>query len=170
MKVLSTIRDSDFGLDTPMPESYIERTAVRAVIFNSKGEVGLLHSTTSNYYSLPGGGVNNDEEIVDALKREADEEVGCKIKNIREFCSVEEFRNQSRIHQVSHCFIADLDGEVGESHPEKNEELLGFEICFFDMENALSIMKSEASPVYHANYEIKRNLEVLIEARKFLGV
>jgi len=51
---------------------------VKALIFNSKGEILLAHN--NNTYQFPGGHKKNDENIDDCILREIKEEIGIDLK------------------------------------------------------------------------------------------
>ena len=41
-------------------KSYSLREAARAVVFDEDKNIALLHATTTDYYKLPGGGLDDD--------------------------------------------------------------------------------------------------------------
>lgn len=49
---------------------------VKAVIFNPHKQILLLKRAQLNYWDLPGGRIQQNEEVLDALKREVQEETG----------------------------------------------------------------------------------------------
>ena len=61
MKILKTIRDKDFGLDIPNPETYKERRAVRAIVFDKNNNIALIHASNNSYHTLHGGGIEERE-------------------------------------------------------------------------------------------------------------
>jgi ADP-ribose pyrophosphatase YjhB (NUDIX family) len=142
MKTILTIRDSDFGLDFPDPPVYKERRSSRAIVFDRDGKIAFLHVTKKHFYKLPGGGVEEGESIEEALHRELSEEIGCSVKNIREFGSIEEFRNKFSLHQISYCFLADLAGEKGVPHLEQDEIADGFKPVWINLGDAIKIFES----------------------------
>ena len=72
-----------------------------------------------NYYKLPGGGVEEGEDLQIALKRECKEEIGCNVEIIREVGQINEYRKMFNIKQISFCFLAKVVGGKGE--PELTE-------------------------------------------------
>jgi 8-oxo-dGTP diphosphatase len=167
MKLLKTIRDKDFGFDTPAPTVYRERTAARAIVFDKDNNIALLHATRDNYHKLPGGGIEGGEDIMDALKREVMEEIGCEIANIKELGIIEEYRNQDSLHQLSHCFIAELSGEKGKPKLTQSEIDEGFEPVWLLIEDAIKIINNEnIKKFYRAQFMVTRDLAFLKEAEK----
>jgi 8-oxo-dGTP pyrophosphatase MutT (NUDIX family) len=64
------------------------------------------------YYVFPGGGVEEGEELEEALKRECREELGVEIKIIKNFAS-ERF-NRGNMKQMEYFYICKIiSGEIG---------------------------------------------------------
>jgi 8-oxo-dGTP diphosphatase len=151
MKLIKTIRDADFSLNTIVPTAFDERSAARAIVFDKNRNVALLHATKKNYHKLPGGGIEEGEDMQTALRRELSEEIGCSIENIRELGTIEEYRNEWRygngrgLHQMSYCFIADLTGDKGAPHLEADEIADGFETVWLSIGDAIQTLKDEAN-------------------------
>lgn len=165
MKYLKTIKDEDLGLHNPAPTVYEDRIASRAIVFDQEGNIVLLHVTKKKYHKLPGGGVEKGEDVVSALKREVLEEAGCSIKNIRELGSIEEYRNKFKLHQISHCFLADVAGEKGTPRLEEGEKADGFEPVWMSLENAIQTLEGEAGVEdYQGKFIQMRDLAFLQEA------
>ncbi len=88
----------DLGLieDKYYPFNGIEkvRDTVRAIIKNQNNEILLLKIDCSDafgvrkHYETPGGGVEENETLIEALVREIKEEVGYEITNIKEIALV----------------------------------------------------------------------------------
>ena len=170
MDILKTIRDGDIGSGTPAPESFKERKASRAIVFDVDNNVALLHATKKNYHKLPGGGIEEGEDIHETLRRETLEEIGCDVKNIRDLGIIEEYRNGFSLHQVSYCFIADLSGEKGANHLEDDEIADGFEPVWLNLQSAIEVLEGEDSI---ENYEGKfirlRDLTFLRAAKELIA-
>lgn len=144
MEILKTIRDNDLDLNFEEPITYEqERRASRAIVFDKGNNVALLHATNKNYHKLPGGGIEEGEDAIQALKREAMEEIGCEIENIKELGIVEEYRNQYSLHQLSYCFTADIKGEKGTPQLEEDEIADGFETVWMNINDAIKVLESE---------------------------
>ena len=77
----------------------------------------------NDYYGFLGGGLHKGESLLEALKREAHEETGCNIKDIRYLGFIKEF-GVDRTDQAaeSHCYFARVDGEKGSPHHDEREE------------------------------------------------
>lgn len=170
MKVLKTIRDKDLGLDFPDHLVYKqERRASRALVFDKDRNLALLNAKNKGYHKLPGGGIEKGEDVIEALKREAMEEIGCEINNIKELGIVEEYRNKFSLHQLSYCFITDLDGEKGIPQLEADEIEDGFEPVWVNIGEAITILENEKDlEHYEGRFINMRDLILLKEAKKFI--
>lgn len=81
MQLLAEIQEKDLGMtESNRDIEYKIRRAARAVIFDESGKMALLHVTKDGYHKIPGGGVEDGEDIKEALCREALEEAGCSIE------------------------------------------------------------------------------------------
>lgn len=162
MKTLLTIRDQDLAFVNPFPEVYRERRAARALVFDEAGKIALLHVAKRNYHKLPGGGIEAGEDIERALQRELQEEIGCSAKNIRELGVVEEYRQKFSLHQISYCYLAELDGAKGNPHPEESELADGFQPVWLSLEEAIDILESERRvDDYEGRFICRRDLTFL---------
>ena len=137
MEIIKIIRDADIGASFPAPATYRERRASRAIVFDQDGKIALLDATKKNYHKLPGGGIDEGEDVQMALDRELMEETGCSVENLRELGIIEEYRNNYELHQTSYCFLADLVGEKGTSNLEEGEIAEGFETVWVNLEDAI---------------------------------
>ena len=169
MEILKTIKDSDFNLDFPTSDVTKKRRAARAIVFDTNKKVALLHVTKKHFHKLPGGGIEGKESVQEALKREAMEEIGCEIENVRELGIIEEYRGKFNLHQLSYCFLAGLAGEKGTPHLEADEIADGFETVWLSIEDAMKVLKSEANVEdYEGKFIQLRDLTLLSEARKLI--
>lgn len=82
MKLIKELRDLDVtGKIIPKSkEDYKIRTAARAIILDSNNLIALISIPRQGYHKLPGGGLEEGEEIKETLIREVKEEAGIDIK------------------------------------------------------------------------------------------
>lgn len=132
MKKLLTITQKDIDPEYIEQErvQYRDRYAARAVLRDDLGKIALLFAGTRGYYKLPGGGVEQDEDMSLALARELLEEVGARAEVDGEIGRVEEWRvlADKALHQISDAFSARVVGEVGEPSFTEEELADGFEV------------------------------------------
>lgn len=166
MEIIKIIRDRDIVENFPAPIVYKERRASRAIVFDRDGKVALLDVTKHGYHKLPGGGIDEGEDIKMALHREVQEEIGCSIENISELGIIEEYRNNYELHQTSYCFLADLVGEKGTPNLEEGEAADGFKPVWMNLEDAIKTLESEKGVKYGEKFMCLRDLTFLQEAAK----
>lgn len=82
---LPVLADIDFGFEPEKPENIkLYRPTVRIFCFDSENNIGLVQSKYSDeLFYIPGGGVEDLENLTQAVKREVLEELGDEISNIK---------------------------------------------------------------------------------------
>ena len=121
----------------------LHRKATRAIVIQGSN-ILLLYTARYHDYSLPGGGVDEGEDIICALKRELKEETGAQnVTNIQEFGLYEEFRpwykdNANVLHMESYCYVCDIDEEFAEPELELHEIHNGMEAKWMNIHEAIS--------------------------------
>jgi len=168
MKTLSPIYDSDpdTGADY---ETYSIRTAARAIVLDDLNQVALLKVGNHNYYKLPGGGIEEGEDKIEALHRELAEELGCKAEIIDEVGQITQYLDQKKLVQTSYCYLAKQIGE--RTTPDFTEEELadGFEIRWAkDINEAITLVENSQTDDYSGQSIVKRDLALLIAAREMI--
>lgn len=106
MKLLATLKADDVEPNAPHfdYDSFTPRRAARAIVFNGD-KIALIHVKEHNYYMLPGGGLEDDENPQDGLIREVAEELGCVVEIIDEVGSVEVYFDRWSKKQTDYCYI-----------------------------------------------------------------
>jgi 8-oxo-dGTP pyrophosphatase MutT (NUDIX family) len=171
MKLFKTIRDQDFGLDTPPSTEKRERRASRVIVFDEERNVAILKVAKRGFHKLPGGGIDEGESIVDALRRETIEEVGCELANIEELGMVEEFRDKFGLHQISYCFVGDVIGEKKPPKFEPGEIADGMVPVWLKLDEAIATLAAETDVQdYEGKFIQVRDLTLLEEAKKYLEI
>lgn len=119
------------------------RKATRAIVL--KGDnILLLYTKRYHDYSLPGGGVDEGENIVDGLVRELKEETGAhNVQNIEEFGLYEEYRPWHKadfdiVHMQSYCYSCTIDDELLEPELEAHELSNGMHPLWINIHEAIA--------------------------------
>jgi 8-oxo-dGTP pyrophosphatase MutT (NUDIX family) len=92
------------------------RFAVRALCFNAKGEIAIIHIKgkdnfgKKNYYELPGGGIEENETPEVALIREMKEELGVRVKTIQNLGVVTYNFNLLGLKTIAYCYACSVKG------------------------------------------------------------
>lgn len=170
MKIISTLREEDF-LDsrqiTPEEEYGAPRKAVRVVLFDENEKVALGYykpkEDSLGGYNIPGGGVDEGEDIHDALIRESVEEIGCKIKNIQELGIINEFGvgKKTKHFQENYCFMAEVDGEKGIPQFSDEEVENGLSVRWLSLDEAINNLKLQKD-----NFGTRKTLILLEKVRE----
>ena len=142
METLLIIDDKDYSED--MEE--ICRTCVRGVIF--KEDKLLLIESGLGELKLPGGGIEDGEDDLQALMREVKEETGYDVipDSIRPLGEVEEKRLSKREpmiwHQTSRLYFCDVGPDKGQCCYTKKEKKHEFRQVFYPIDEAVEKAKS----------------------------
>ena len=73
----------------------------------------------NNTWSPPGGSLEFGETIFECAQREAMEETGLRLKNMRAGPFTEDFHSNEGVHLVTFQVIAEADGEPKAMEPDK---------------------------------------------------
>lgn len=111
MKKLFIIDLKDYNENMPR----FKRPSVRAIIIKN-GLIAMVYSKKYDYYKFPGGGIEKNEDILTALKREVLEETGLKIidASITELGSVlriqkSRFNDSEIFEQENYYYLCDIE-------------------------------------------------------------
>ena len=110
----------------PQSSALFHRQAARAIVL-SGDNILMLYTQRYHDYTLPGGGIDEGEDITEGLIRELKEETGAQdISDIKPFGRYEEFRPWYKngfdtVHMNSYCFTCTVDNELGETQLEDYE-------------------------------------------------
>jgi len=168
MKFLGKIDGETIGLVRPSPASWLERKTARVILSDAQKRIALLHSAKRGMHHIPGGGIDDGDTVESALRREALEETGCRIKNIRELGQTEEWWNDYiSTHQISYCFLAEVDGEKGSPRFTAGEIESGYSLSWRTLDEAIALLESERNlEDYDGRFTVFRDLAFLEEARQ----
>lgn len=75
MRLLFEIDKKDYDECT---HTFVRNSARSIIITNNK--IAMIHSLKYDYYKFPGGGIENNENPIDAMIRETREESGLVVK------------------------------------------------------------------------------------------
>lgn len=133
-------------------DGYFVRKAVRAVLSDQGGRIALMYAGQRKYYKLPGGGVDEGEDLTTALARELLEETGSEATVTKELGEVLEWRDFGKMKQISYAFKVSLVGEPGEPDFTQSEIDEGFRVRWIDsIDEAIRLVEANTT---HEDIEV----------------
>ncbi|HSH56037.1 MAG TPA: NUDIX domain-containing protein [Candidatus Limnocylindrales bacterium] len=168
MKNILVINEQDIVPNAPSvgTANFRKRDAARAVVSDGAGKVALLHVGLHNYHKLPGGGIDEREDIPTTLERELLEEIGCKAEITGEVGEIIEYRNQYGLMQTSYCFTAIQVGEKGDPDFTEKELREQFSIVWVDdIDSAIALLERDEPTNYEGKFIQIRDLTLLKAAK-----
>jgi len=130
-------------LETLKSPRLYKRTAARAIVLKDE-EILLIYTKRYNDYSIPGGGVDEGEDIKTGLLRELSEETGAnRVKVLSEYGCYEEYRptyyeGYDFMHMMSYFYLCDADKELGDASPESYEVANGSVPVWINIRKAIA--------------------------------
>ena len=152
--------------DVNAPKTQFQRIATRGIITQGE-DILLIFTARYHDYSLPGGGVNNGEDIVSGLIREIEEETGAQnINNVKPYGIYEELRpwykpDFDAMHMLSYCFTCSADKELGEARLEENEIQNGVSAEWINIHAAIAHNREVINSHPKAGLSIERETYLL---------
>ncbi len=138
MKLLQVLLDDQYSFKGIKEK----RLIARAILLNEHNEICLEHLYGDDafghrdYYETPGGGIEENESLIDGLKREVEEELGYKIKVIQELGLVIDNYNLIARENYNYYFLAKVIGS-GQKHQTLFEQKMIKSRQFYSLEDAI---------------------------------
>lgn len=123
--------------------SIVQRKAARAIAIEGE-EILLLYTERYHDYTLPGGGIDEQEDVIQAMVRELQEETGANnIQMIQPYGLYEEFRPWYRedadvMHMISYCYTCKVDRQLGQTRFEDYEIKNGMKPIWMNIHQAIA--------------------------------
>jgi len=124
-------------------KTIFERRATRAITLKGD-DILLLYTERYHDYSLPGGGLDSNEDLVEGMIRELKEETGANnITDVAEYGIYEEYRPWYKPdfdvqHMISYCFTCNIDKELGDTNYEHYEVSNGMKPVWINIHKAIA--------------------------------
>ncbi|CAM2975327.1 MULTISPECIES: NUDIX hydrolase [Vibrio] len=121
----------------------LQRKATRAIVIDGE-DILMLYTERYHDYTLPGGGLDDGEDVLAGLVRELEEETGAKnIHSIKPYGIYEEFRPWYKndfdvMHMISYCYTCKIDRELGNTKFEDYEIRNGMEPRWINIHQAIA--------------------------------
>lgn len=152
-------------------KSIFTRQAARGIALNGD-KILLLYTARYEDYSLPGGGLDLDEDKIEGMVRELKEETGAKdIKNIKPFGIYKEYRPWYKPdfdvqHMISYCYTCEINTELDEPKMEHYEIKNGMTAKWVNIHDAIKHNKNTMANSDKKGMSIEREtflLELIAE-------
>ena len=164
MKLLHLINPANITDD--IATTYKPRLAARGVVFDQNNNVAILPVSNHNYYKLPGGGIEEGEDKIQAFRRECLEEIGSDVEVISELGSIVEYRSEFSILQTSYCYVGKVIGERKETSFTEHEISQGFkQPLWVPFEEALKFISTSNPNNYEGGFIKERDTLIMETAR-----
>lgn len=150
--------------------SYKLRTAARAIVKDKENKIALLVVGRDKYYKLPGGGIEEGEDMMAGLERECQEEIGCNIEVTGEVGYTVEYWKEDDEKQTSYCYVANVVGEKGSPDFTESEKERDFSVIWVSYEEAIKLFKESQPIQFEGEYIKPRDLAFLEEARVLVAI
>lgn len=160
MKRIKRITDKDIlgteGLSHAKP-----RLTARAIIRNQNNLYAVIYASEFQLYSLPGGGIEEHEDIMEALRREVREETGCTCDRITPLGYVEENRAHQDYTTISYYFIVSTDTRHLNPTLTEDEQKHGTTVGWHTFEDAYRCIAGANHPTTQRKFLQARDVAAL---------
>lgn len=119
---------------------YKYRSATRGLVFDNENNIAVLFKD-NKYYSLPGGGVEDDELAEKAFLRECKEELGCIVEWSATIGLTIEY--QGEFMNITSIFTTRVSGDKGKAEiiGDEDEDELACSVEWINPDDIRNILK-----------------------------
>lgn len=149
------------------------RKTVKIIIQNKEDKIAMVTNPIHNFFLLPGGGIDGDEDVFTSADRESREEALCSIINPVEFGVTEEWRARDKKHYetfgvFAHEGVADTTDTRTEDEKKNN-----LTVAWFSSEEAGKklaeqeiLLRTGKVEFYNTGFNIVRDYVLFKTARE----
>lgn len=167
MRLLFAIDKQDY----PSEGEVFRRPSARAIIVKD-GRIAMLYSRKHHYYKLPGGGIEPEESIIEAMMREVLEETGLAVisETVREYGYVHRIQKgkyEPIFIQDNYYFFCDVEDTVQEPTLTAEEIEEAFVLAYPTPQEAIHAnQKATSGELNTMLLRENRVLEMLLEEHR----
>ena len=144
------------------------RLTARAIVKNQDGLYAVMYADKFKLHSLPGGGVEDGEDVLTALRREVYEETGCICDEIQELCIVSENRASLDYTQINYYFVVTTTHTPGENHLTEAEQNSRTVVQWHSYDEMVRLINEQEFDRIQGKYLKARDVAALREYAKVL--
>ena len=169
MRVICELND-EIVLGTGGRSGAAPRYTSRAILKNREGKYAVMYARRLDFYSLPGGGHEEGETPIEALKRELLEETGCECGNITELGIIKENRAALDFTQVSYYYTAEVTAYRVTPEFTREERINGISVLWLDLDEVVRLISTPVHTKIQRKYLQARDLAAICEYKtRFFG-
>lgn len=139
------------------------RLTARAIVKNQDGLYAVMYADKFKLHSLPGGGVEEGEDVLTALRREVYEETGCICDEVRELGIVAENRASLDYTQVNYYYVVATAHAPGENHLTEAEQLSRTVVQWHPFDEMVRLIQEQEFDRVQGKYLKARDVAALKE-------
>ena len=149
-----TLYDEDIFPNKPEITGVVwkDRPTGKVVLLNERNEIALVSNDVSKFFLLPGGGIEEGEDIIAGTKRECREETGYEIEILHELGITEDYRSRDSKHCISYGFSAKTLSH-GETNLTENEKGIGLHTKWLSFPDAIKLFTTQEEKVRRGEVE-----------------
>lgn len=160
MELICKITDKDiFGTDGLSDAE--PRYTARAVLKNNKDQYAVMYTEKYDFYLLPGGGIEDNEDKLDALRREVLEETGCTCETIEEIGCVYENRAHCDYTQYSYYYFVMAGNDIRDQRLTDIEIQNKTEVQWHPLEKVIDLIFNQNPSTNQQKYLQARDIAAL---------
>ena len=142
------------------------RITARAIVESRNGLYAVMYADKFQLHSLPGGGVEDGEDVLAALRREIYEETGCDCDHIRELGIVSENRASLDYTQVNYYYVVTTSHIATENHLTKTEQASRTVVKWVTFDEMVRLINDQEFARVQGKYLKARDVAALLEYKK----
>ena len=162
MKLICELNDKII-LGTDGLSARAPRLTARAIVKNQDGLYAVMYAEKFRLYSLPGGGVEEGEDVLTALHREIYEETGCVCDEIQELGIVAENRASLDYTQINYYFAVTTAHAPGENCLTETEQANRTAVQWHTFDEAVRLINEQNFDRVQQKYLKARDVAALRE-------
>ena len=139
------------------------RITARAIVKNQSGLYAVMYADKFKLHSLPGGGVEDGEDVLTALRREVYEETGCVCDEIHELGTITENRASLDYTQINYYYVVTSTYIPSENHLTEAERNSRTVVKWVTLHEVVQLINAQEFDRVQAKYLKARDVAALRE-------